>query len=138
MPKINVRKGMPSVQLTRQEFANRLRARFYDPAFEPLASELDKIIATAWKAYSDNRKSPRTRRAGAGFADPDYQLAVEWLATRRSIKDAERRQKDPKSASRILIVNGSSRSDQTCPGEISKTFRLASIAAKRLRTEVSP
>src|SRR5258708_19685636 len=34
----------------------------------------------------------------------------------------------PQSSSRILIVNGSSRSDQTCPGEMSKTYRLVTLA----------
>jgi hypothetical protein len=33
-----VRKGMPSVQLTKAEFAERFRSRFYDPAFDAVAS----------------------------------------------------------------------------------------------------
>ena len=57
-------------------------------------------------------------------------ISIEWLATREKIRAAERRQKNRKSPSRILIVNGSSRSDQTCPGEMSKTYRLAMIAKK--------
>ena len=32
-----VRKGMPSVQLTKAEFADRFRSRFYDPAFDAVA-----------------------------------------------------------------------------------------------------
>jgi multimeric flavodoxin WrbA len=128
MAKIKVRKGMPSVQLTWEEFGKRMRARFYDPAFDALKPQIDEIVATAWKAYDQYHKSPRTRRAGAAFADPDFELPVEWLETRANIQAAERRQKDPKSTSRILIVNGSSRSDQTCPGEMSKTWRLVSIA----------
>jgi multimeric flavodoxin WrbA len=119
---------MPSVALSKEEFTRRLRARFYDPAFERISPEIDKLIEVAWDGYHEYRKSPRTRRAGAGFADPNYELPVEWLATREKIQQAERRQKDSKSRSRILIVNGSSRNDQTCPGEMSKTFRLAMIA----------
>jgi multimeric flavodoxin WrbA len=34
------------------------------------------------------------------------------------------------SRSRILLINGSSRSDQTCPGEMSKTYRLAMLAKR--------
>ena len=135
MARIRVRTGMPSVQLTRQEFAKRIRDRFYDPAFDGADAEIETIIDTAWEAYEEYRKSPRTRPAGAGFADPAFDLPVEWLETRRAIEDAERRQKSPRSPSRILVINGSSRSDQSCPGEMSKTFRLATIARDVLRTK---
>jgi multimeric flavodoxin WrbA len=128
MPKINVRKGMPSVQLSKEEFARRFRDRFYDPAFAGLEAELGKVVHIAWNAYDAYRKSPRTRPAGRGFADPSFELPVEWLDTRRSIEAAERRQKDPKSPSRILLINGSSRTDQSCPGEMSKSFRLVTLA----------
>lgn len=135
MAKINVRTGMPSVQLDRQEFKKRFLARFYDPDFEPLASQLDAIADAAWKTYDEYHKSPRTRKAGPGFADPDFDLPIEWLETRAAIEAAERRHKAPNSPSRVLIVNGSSRNDQTCPGEISKTFRLATIAKEIVEKE---
>jgi multimeric flavodoxin WrbA len=128
MAKVNVRKGMPSVQLDKQEFKKRFLTRFYDPLYEPLTRELDKIIDAAWTSYSDYHKAPRTRKAGSGFADPNYEISIEWLESRASVQAAERRQKSAKSASRVLIVNGSSRNDQTCPGEISKTWRLATLA----------
>jgi multimeric flavodoxin WrbA len=128
MPKVAVRKGMPSVQLTREEFEKRLWTKFYDPEFEALKPELKKIFATAWKSYDEYHKAPRTRRAGEGFADPNYELSIEWIEARDAILAAERAQKDAKSPSRILIVNGSSRNDQTCPGEMSKTYRLAMLA----------
>lgn len=47
MARIKVRKGMPSVQLTKALFAERLKERFCDPAFAPLKSEIDKIIDAA-------------------------------------------------------------------------------------------
>src|SRR5262245_29232660 len=128
MTRIKVRRGMPSVQITKDEFSKRVRERFYDPEFDGVKGAIDQIIAVAWKAYDEYHKSPRTRRAGAGFADPDFHLPIEWLETRRNIQKAERRQKDPKAPSRVLIVNGSSRNDQTCPGEMSKTWRLVTIA----------
>ena len=34
----------------------------------------------------------------------------------------------PLAKRRILLINGFSRSDQTCPGEMSKTWRLIQIA----------
>lgn len=123
-----IRKGMPTVQLTKAEFVERLRARFYDPAFDNVAGEIDRIIETAWQGYDKYRKSPRTRRAGRSFSDPEFKLPIEWLETRKVIHRAERRQKDGSSPSRILLINGSSRSDQSCPGEMSKTFRLVALA----------
>ena len=124
MAEISVRKGMPSVQLDQQEFKRRYLTRFYDPAFDALKPEIDRIADVAWKCYEDYNKSPRTRKAGPGFADPNYDLPVEWLAASEAVQAAERKHKDPASPSRILLVNGSSRSEHTCPGEMSKTFRL--------------
>jgi multimeric flavodoxin WrbA len=123
-----VRKEMPGVQLTREQFSQRLRDRFYDPAFEPLQNEIEKIIETAWQAYDNSRKAPRTQKAGPGYADPDYDLAIEWSEASRRVQEAERRQKDPSSPPRILLINGAARSEHTCPGETSKTWRLAMLA----------
>ena len=128
--KIKVRKGMPSVALDKTEFKKRFLARFYDPDYDPLMPELDKIVETAWLTYEGYHKSPRTRKAGKGFADPDFDVPIEWLETRANVQAAERRQKNPKSPSRVLIVNGSSRNDQTCPGEMSKTWRLVTMAQR--------
>ena len=55
-------------------------------------------------------------------------LPVEWVRTKAAIAAAEQRQKDPASPTRILLVNGSTRSQHTCPGEISKTLRLVQHA----------
>ena len=130
MPKPKVRKGMPSVQLTKEEFSKRARERFYDPTFDAVAPEIERVIAVAWKNYTEYHRNPRKRRAGRGFSDPDFPLPIEWLETRKAIQQAETRQHSPKSNSRILLINGSTRSNQTCPGEMSKTFRLAKIAEK--------
>jgi multimeric flavodoxin WrbA len=128
-------KGMPDVALTREQFEERLRARFYDPAFGRAAGELDALAEIAWEAYDEFRKSPRARPAGKGFADPEFELPLEWLAARKAVREAERRQKDERGPSRILVINGSARSDQTCPGEISKTYRLAQIAIEAIRAQ---
>ena len=61
----------------------------------------------------------------ARFYDPAFEtVSAEWLATRAAIGAAQKRQQDPTAPSRILIVNGSTRSEHTCPGEVSKTRRL--------------
>lgn len=128
MAKLTVRKGMPSVQLDKKEFTKRFLTKFYDPDFEPLKGELDKIVDAAWITYDEYHKSPRTKKAGKEFADPDFDAPVEWLESRANVMAAERKQKKQKTPSRVLIVNGSSRNDQTCPGEMSKTWRLATLA----------
>jgi multimeric flavodoxin WrbA len=132
MAKIKVRKGMPSVELDKAEFKKRFLTQFYDPAFEAVRGEIDKVADVAWDGYHEYRKAPRTVKAGKGFANPRYDLSEQWLDTSKAIKAAERRQKNTKSPSRILIVNGSSRSEHTCPGEMSKTFRLVTLAKRAI------
>ena len=94
----------------------------------PLQRELDAIVAAAWDAYSHSRKAPLKRKAGAGFSDPDYDIAIDWLDARAKILEAQRRHDDADETPRILIVNGSARSEHTCPGEMSKTWRLVKLA----------
>jgi len=130
MAKAKVRKGTPSVQLTKEEFSTRARERFYDPTFAAVASEIDRVIDVAWKNYREYHKNPRKRPAGQAFSDPEFALPVEWLETRHAIAQAEKQQKNGRSKSRILLINGSTRSDQTCPGEMSKTFRLTKMAER--------
>ncbi len=128
MPSSDIRKGMPPVKLDRAEFERRFKSRFADPAFDPLEHELAKIAAAAFEAYADSRKAPHTRKAGPGFADPDYDLSVDWLAARDAIALAQREHDDPAARSRILLINGSARSEHTCPGEMSKSWRLVELA----------
>jgi multimeric flavodoxin WrbA len=124
----NIRKGTPATKLDRATFDQRMRSRFSDPAFAPLQKEIAALIEAAWDGYSHSRKSPHTRKAGVGFADPDYDLAVDWIKARDAIHDAQRRHDNPDIEKRILLINGSSRSEHTCPGEMSKSFRLCKIA----------
>jgi multimeric flavodoxin WrbA len=135
MKKIAARKGMPDVQIGKQEFNRRFRNRFFDPAFEQHEAALATIIETAWDGYDVYRRNPSKIRAGKGFSKPHAKLPVEWLETRRHIKKAEARQKNHKSPNRILLINGSMRSDQSCPGEMSKTWRLVEIARKAIEVE---
>ena len=126
------RKGMPSPQLELAEFRRRFLEQFRDPGYAALGDELERILAVAWDAYRNSRKAPHTRKAGAGFADPDYDLSLDWLAARDAIHAAARLHGDPAGPARFLIVNGSSRSEHTCPGEMSKSWRLAEIAREVL------
>jgi multimeric flavodoxin WrbA len=128
-----VRKGQGSVELDRDAFRRRFEARFVDPAFDQLRDEVGRLEEAAWDAYRAYRKAPHTRAAGPEFADPSYELSVDWLADRAAIAEAARRHADPAGPSRVLVVCGSDRSDQTCPGEMSKTFRLATMACEVVR-----
>ena len=84
-------------QARRGEFRRRFLSQFPDPAFEPLSSELDRIAGAAWDAYANGRKSPRTRKAGPGFADPTYDLAVDWIAAKEAIDRRGRSMTTPRS-----------------------------------------
>src|SRR5690349_15769316 len=90
-----VRKGQGDTTLSREEFSRRFRERFYDPAFDSLGAEIARLEEAAWDGYSHSRKSPRTRKAGSDFADPSYDLSIEWLKTRDDIRRAEATQRDP-------------------------------------------
>ena len=130
-----VRKLTQYVPLTREEFRKRFFERFYDPAFDGVRAELEKICEISWEGYIKYRKSPRAQAAGAEFSDPVFKLPVEWLQARAAIQQAEKKQRDASSPSRILIVSGSTRSEHSCPGEVSKTRRLADHAAMTLEAQ---
>jgi len=132
---IDVRKGMPSTKLDRATFEARLRARFQDPAFDSLQQEISALIEAAWDGYANSRKAPRTEKAGPGYADPSYELALDWLNAKRAIEAAQRRHDDASAQRRVLLINGSMRSDQTCPSEMSKSYRLCKLAEAVLQEQ---
>jgi multimeric flavodoxin WrbA len=124
---------MPSPQLTEAEFRTRFLSQYADPAFEPLRVELDRIASAAWDAYANGRKSPHTRKAGRGYADPNYDLATDWIEAKRRVDEAQGQHDDKAGPARFLLINCSSRSEHTCPGEMSKSFRLVELAEEILR-----
>ena len=130
-----VRKMTQYVPLTRQQFRSRFFERFYDPAFDDVKAELEKVFERAWDGYIKYRKSPRTQAAGPDFSDPSFELPLEWLSTRQAIHEAQKWHKNPASPSRVLIVSGATRSEHTCPGEVSKTRRLADHARRAIEAQ---
>lgn len=132
---MEVRKGQVTERMTRQAFHERFMARFYDPAFRAEDESIARLESIAWEAYASARKSPVTKKAGMGFTDPDYDLSVEWRAASERIQAAQARQRARATPSRVLIVNASSRNDYTCPGEMSKSFRLGKLAQQVLEGE---
>jgi multimeric flavodoxin WrbA len=127
-----VRKGQADWPMSREEFAKRFRNRFFDPKFDDARDAIEHLLEIAWNNYCDARKAPRTRKAGAGFVDPDYDLSIEWLEARERIEHAERQHADPNSSARALVICSATRNDKTCPGEMSKTYRLTQIARETL------
>jgi hypothetical protein len=105
---------MPSPRLGEAEFKRRFLA-ISGPAFSSLQAQLNKMADAAWDGYSHSRKSPRTRRAGEGYADPDYQLAHAWINAADAVHAALRAHRDDPEY-RILLINASPRSEHTCPG----------------------
>jgi multimeric flavodoxin WrbA len=125
---IVVRTGQAPPKVGRAEFMKRFEANFADPRFYAEREAIARLGEIAWRNFQDSRKAPATRKAGAGFADPEYDLSIDWIAARDRILAAGERQRDPAAPSRALIIVGSPRNDGSCPGENSKTFRLALIA----------
>jgi multimeric flavodoxin WrbA len=130
-----VRRLSEFVPLTKAQFRERFMARFYDPAFDAVAGELERVFETAWAGYEQYRKSPRTAPAGPGYADPAQPLPEEWVAAKRAVDAAQAAQRDPARPSRILLISASTRSEHTCPGEVSKTRRLAEHARATITSQ---
>src|SRR4051812_1596723 len=102
--KMDVRTGQGSTRLSREEFEIRYKAQFFDPAFDAVKAEVERVTELAWEVYDERRKSPRTRKAGEGFADPEQELSVEWLETRANIRTAQTEFERKDGASKVLLV----------------------------------
>ncbi len=133
MDKDDVRKGQATGTLPREAFGERFRRLFVDPAFDGEREAITRLEQIAWDGYTQGRKSPVTAPAGPGFADPQCELSVEWRETHDRVVEAARRQGAPQTPSRALVICASPRNDGSCPGEMSKTFRLVELAEQELR-----
>lgn len=127
---MSIRTGQPPAKLNEADFKKQFLKSFYDPSFDPFRESIDRLAEQAWQNYSQSRKAPITAKAGPGFSDPDYQLSVQWRKSHDDLNAAQAQWKT--SPLRILVINGSSRNEHTCPGEIPKSFRFAEMAIKRL------
>jgi multimeric flavodoxin WrbA len=135
IPMIEPRKGQAPEPMDRNQFHDEFLKSFFDPAFDTVRDALAQVEEVAWSNYTNGHKSPVTEKAGPGFADPDYDLSVEWRSTRDTLIQAEATQKNPATPSRALLICGAARNDGSCPGEISKTFRLTQLAKEVLVAE---
>lgn len=119
--------------LSEEEFKRRYFQYFFDPSFDEMRPEIEQLATIAWNNHSKGRKAPQTKKAGEGYADPDYELSLEWIDAKKEIEKARSEHEDPTGPNRILLISGSDRNAQTCPGEISKTIRLLRIAERELK-----
>ena len=87
--RLSVRTGQASPTLTRAAFAERFAASFVDPEFDAERAAIGRLGEIAWQNYHAGRKAPLTRKAGKGYADPDYDLSLDWLDARDRIRTAE-------------------------------------------------
>jgi tripartite-type tricarboxylate transporter receptor subunit TctC len=129
----DVCKGQAPPSLSREAFRERFEQSFDDPAYDAEREAIGRLETIAWHAYSDGRKAPRTSKAGLGFADPDYELSDQWRAARERLLATDARMRDASTPSCALVIAGADRNDGSCPGEMSKTFRLACIVREVLQ-----
>ncbi len=132
MARIKVEKSNEEWKIPREEFRKRFHQNFMDSHFKPHQEKIDQLEEVAWDNYLNSRKAPLTNKAGDGYSDPSYELSEEWRKTKQAITLAQQEYENPITKSRVLIICGSDRNDQTCPGEISKSFRLMKQAEETL------
>jgi multimeric flavodoxin WrbA len=133
MAKPEVRRQTQWVPLTKEQFRERFFARYYDPVFDEVRAELEKVCEKAWDGYIVYRKSPRRQPAGKGFADPGFQLPIEWLETRAAIQAAEKRQKDPRSKTRRLAQHAQ-KAIEAMPGFEADFLDISTLADEPYKT----
>jgi len=132
---IKPRTGQAPPPLGRDEFHVQFVRSFSDPSFHQVKEALAQVEQVAWVNYQEGHKEPITEKAGPNFADPGYDLSVEWKASSQRLIQLEALQKEHQTPSRALLICGSARNDGSCPGEVSKTWRLTAIAQKILEAE---
>ena len=128
---IEPRHGMPSPKLARDEFLRRYLQQFADPAFDQVRGQIDEAAGIAWEAYQAGRKAPLTRKAGSRIPRSGLQAFARL---------AERARRHPLRNSAMTTRRGaahpadqrSPRSEHTCPGEMSKSWRLVQIARQAI------
>jgi hypothetical protein len=74
-----------------------------------------------------NRAAVRSR--------PELGGVLDWINTRDAIQRAQTQHDDAAGPARFFLINASSRSEHTCPGEMSKSFRFMQMAAQVISSE---
>ena len=127
----DVRKGQGDVKLSREEFERRLRERFYDPAFDAVAPQIERRRGRL-EGLRRVPQEPAHAEGGAGVRGSRTSSCRSSGSRRASgFARPQREHDDPARAARASCsICGAARHDQTCPGEMSKTFRLVADGAR--------
>jgi hypothetical protein len=129
MRQLSSRKEMPSPRLSAAEFRKRFLSQSRIPHsnhWRPNSTRSRLRPGTPMTAIA--RARTRARPAANSPIRTMSCRSFGWAA-RAAIADAQRRH-DDRSTPAILLINGSSRSEHTCPGEMSKSYRLLESHAK--------
>ena len=103
--------GQAPSALARNESPLEFRKSLLAPACDSVAQQFAAVEGFAWFNYKEGHKVALTEKAGAGFADPGYDLSVQWKAPRDHLIAAEVQQKATATGSRVLLTCGSARND---------------------------
>jgi multimeric flavodoxin WrbA len=122
-------------KISKKEFLSRFHRQFCDPHFTPFRNTLEEMGEVAWENYIEGRKAPDTHPAGKDYHDPHYELSEDWISVKKAVTEATTFHTDLNEKTRILLILASDRNEGTCPGEYSKTARLAAIAEKTLKDD---
>jgi multimeric flavodoxin WrbA len=122
-----VRKGQWPGLHPREVFRERFLAQFTDPAYRAEQDALTRLEAIAWDAYREGAR-PRHAQGRAGVPGSRLRPVGRVVRHARAPAAGAGALERAGHASRVLVVACSGRNDGSCPGEMSKTFRLAKIA----------
>lgn len=129
-----VRKSDEQWKIERQEFKRRFDQSFKDPYFEQHQEKISELEELSWKIYEESRKTSHKTMAGKEFKDPNFEVSIDWLNTRKTIREAQTIHDNHTLPAKVLLICASDRNDHTCPGEISKSYRLTKIAEESLKS----
>ena len=131
-----VRKGQAPPPHPRETFRKIFFQNFYDPAFDPERAAIDRLEAIAWDAYQEAARRRARARPGPASPTPTTTCRSNGCETRERLQAAQARwQRAGHAVARAADLRLRPRNDGTCPGEISKTWRLTQIAREALRAE---
>ncbi len=122
--------------ISETEFIERFKKQFRDPIYDKHRAAIQEMAKIAYDAHQEGgHKAPFTKPAGPGYKDPSYKLADDWTNTKAACDAARLRYEDKSRKSKVLIISGANRNDKTCPGEVSKSRRMAQLAQKVFEDE---
>lgn len=121
------RRGSASPRLEEKGVQTALSEPVPGPRLRSPSNRTDKACGRGMGCLCEFTQKPKDTAAGPEFSDPTHEL-VDWLAARYTIKSAQARYDNPDGPMRFLLINGSSRSEHTCPGELSKSYCMVEIA----------